>query len=90
MKICCRKYDYCEYNNHIFEGDGPCSIITDGKDGFLVKDRNIHAFADRICQLIADRELRLRMGQAAVQSAQHYSADRIMLQWKQLFESLRV
>ena len=73
-----------------FEGDGPCSIITDGKDGFLVKDRNIHAFANRICQLIANRELRLQMGQAAVQSAQHYSADRIMPQWKQLFESLVV
>lgn len=71
-----------------FEGDGPCSIINDGKDGFIVKDRNVHAFADRVCQLIENKELRRRMGQQAILTAQNYSANKIMPQWKQLFESL--
>ena len=40
-----------------FEGDGPSSIISDGKDGFLVKNRDITAFADKVCQLIEDETL---------------------------------
>ena len=67
---------------------GPADIITDGVDGFLVKNRDINEFADRVCQLIEDRELRVRMGQAAVKSAQRYRADLIMPKWKELFERL--
>jgi glycosyltransferase involved in cell wall biosynthesis len=71
-----------------FEGDGPCDIITDGKDGFVVRDRNIVAFADRVCQLIEDKELRTKMGQQAIHSSQRYTAERIMPMWKELFNSL--
>ena len=67
---------------------GPADIITDGKDGFLIPDRNVRQFAERVCQLIDDEELRRRMGRAAVASAQRFSADRIMPQWKELFEHL--
>ena len=66
---------------------GPADIITDGVDGFLVKNRDIQAFADRVCQLIEDKELRQRMGQAAIKSSQRYRADVIMPKWKELFES---
>lgn len=72
-----------------FEGDGPCDIITDGIDGFIVEDRNIEALANRVCQLMEDTELRKHMGQAAITSAQRYSAERIMPMWKKLFESLK-
>lgn len=71
-----------------FEGDGPCSIITDGVDGFIIKERSIEMFADRVCQLIENQELRKQMGKAAVLSAQRYSAEKIMPQWIKLFESL--
>ncbi len=67
---------------------GPADIITDGVDGFLVKNRDINEFANRICQLIEDKELRMRMGLAAVKSAKRYRADVIMPKWKELFESL--
>ena len=67
---------------------GPASIIADGQNGFLVRGRDIEAFADRVCQLIADRELRLQMGRRAMLSVQRYSAAEIMPQWKELFESL--
>ena len=67
---------------------GPADIITDGVDGFLVKNRDINEFADRVCQLIEDKELRMRMGQAAIKSSQRYRADLIMPKWKGLFESL--
>jgi glycosyltransferase involved in cell wall biosynthesis len=67
---------------------GPADIITDGVDGFLIKNRDIQAFADRLCQLIEDKELRVRMGQAAIKSSQRYRADVIMPKWKELFEHL--
>lgn len=67
---------------------GPSEIITDGEDGFLVKDRDIETFAQRVCQLIENEELRQQMGKNAIQNAQRYSADNIMPKWRELFESL--
>ena len=65
---------------------GPADIITDGVDGFLIKNRDVKAFANRVCQLIEDKDLRVRMGMAAIKSSQRYRADVIMPKWKELFE----
>lgn len=67
---------------------GPVDIITDGLDGFLIKNRDIQAFADRVCQLIEDEELRHRMGQNGIASSQRYRADVIMPKWINLFEKV--
>ena len=67
---------------------GPADIITDGVDGFLVKDRNIKSFVDKVCLLVENHDLRKQMGQAAIRSSQRYRADRIMSVWQELFESL--
>ncbi len=67
---------------------GPAAIITDGKDGFLIRNRDCQTFADRVCLLIEDYELRQRMSRNAIQSSQRYSADKIMPRWKALFSSL--
>ena len=67
---------------------GPSEIINDGTDGFLIKDRNIEQFAERVCQLIEDDELRCRMGKAAADSSQRYRADVIMPRWIELFEEI--
>ena len=67
---------------------GPADIITDGQDGFLIKNRDIHAFAEKVCLLIENPELRKMMGQAGVLSAQRYDASRIMPMWKDLFDHL--
>ena len=72
-----------------FEDDGPCSIISDGEDGFVVKNRNVEEFAQRICLLIDDMPLRQRMGRAAIQKAQQYAPAHIMPLWKEFFESLK-
>ena len=67
---------------------GPANIITDGVDGYLIKGRDVNLFADKLCQLIASPDLRRSMGNAAIQSSQRYSADRIMAQWMSLFKEL--
>ena len=67
---------------------GPAQIITDGVDGFLIKERNIEEFADKVCSLIESSDLRHAMGKAAIQSSQKYSTDQIMAQWMSLFNEL--
>ena len=67
---------------------GPSDIITDGVDGFLIKDWNEKDFVDKVCLLIEDADLRQQMGQAAIYSSQRYQPDRIILEWQKLFESL--
>ena len=73
-----------------FEGDGPCSIISDGVDGYIVANRDTDRMADRLCHLIEDETLRRRMGEAAVRSAQRYTADHIMPMWKAFFDKLKI
>jgi len=67
---------------------GPSDIITDGVDGFLIKNRDIKAFADKVCQLIENEDLRRQMGQKGIVSSQRYRADVIMPQWISLFDEL--
>ena len=67
---------------------GPSDIISDGVDGFLIKNRSIDEFAEKVCLLIWDIELRKRMGKAGVLSSKRYSADIIMPLWLSLFEQL--
>jgi len=68
-----------------FDCDGPSCIITDGKDGFLVKKMNILDFADRVCLLIENETLRRQMGKTAIQSSLRYTPEHIMPQWKSLY-----
>ena len=67
---------------------GPASIISDGKDGYVIPMHDIQAFANRLCQLMGDEELRKEMGKRAIVSSQRFSSDKIMPMWKELFEKL--
>lgn len=67
---------------------GPRYIIKDGEDGYLVEDGNIKAFADKVCTLMENDKLRRQFGQKAKQHMRFYSKDRIMGQWRELFERL--
>lgn len=67
---------------------GPKDIIEDGKTGFLIPDRDISCYAEKVCELIESYDLRKEMGEAAVISSQRYSIDKVMPRWKDLFEKL--
>lgn len=67
---------------------GPAEIITDGVDGYIIKNRNLMEFANRVCQFIEDVNMRVRMGNAGIQSSQRYRAAIIMPQWINLFEKI--
>ena len=67
---------------------GPAEIITDGFDGYIVKNRNHEDFANRICKLIEDKNLRVEMGKAGIQSSLRYSTENIMPKWINLFKMI--
>lgn len=71
-----------------FESDGAEQILMDGDNGFIVKDRNIEAFADRVCRLIEDQPLRQQMGKNGILSSRRFSAEQVMPRWKDLFETI--
>ena len=67
---------------------GPADIITDGENGFLIEGRDINAYADKVCLLIENTELRQKMGQNAILSTRYYEKTNIMPQWESLFKKL--
>ncbi len=67
---------------------GPASIISDGKDGFLIPNRDEQSYVQRVLQLIGDTDLRRQMGAQGLVSAQRYRAEAIMQQWDELYKSL--
>jgi glycosyltransferase involved in cell wall biosynthesis len=67
---------------------GPRSIITDGKDGFLVPLNDEVAFAECLSQLMKDEELRLQMGANAEESSKQYDLESITERWMALFREL--
>lgn len=67
---------------------GPRYIIRDQEDGYLVENGNLEAMAERVCELIENVELRKKLGQKAKENMAYYSEERIMGQWKALFEDL--
>lgn len=67
---------------------GPRSIIDNGKNGFLVKEGDKEAMADKICRLIEHETLRKDMGENARRDIRKYSQESVMRQWENLFESV--
>lgn len=66
---------------------GPSEIIEEGVTGYLVSPHDVSTFAQRVCTLIEDEELRKRMGKAAVGICGRFKKENIMPMWKELFEN---
>ena len=67
---------------------GPSSIINDASCGFLVENGDIRLFAERLCRLIENVELRKQFSKAAIEKASTYDVNTIMNKWKVLLEEL--
>lgn len=69
--------------------NGPSEAIDDGKTGFVIPKWDKKMFANRLRELMADEELRRKMGETAVEKMEReYSDDVIMNKWNELFNSL--
>lgn len=69
---------------------GPRDIIQDGIDGFVIDNRDINLYAEKVCLLMSDHDFRVRMGREGVKSSSRYEDKKIMPQWIHLFQSLKL
>lgn len=67
---------------------GPKDVIEDGVDGFLVKEGDIDAMAEKLLLLMDDEMLRKKMGAVAFTRSERYAEDCIMQQWTDLFDDV--
>lgn len=67
---------------------GPKDLVENEKCGFVIEDGNIDLFADRLCYLIDNPDIRKQYACTALNKAQSYQIDIIMSQWESLFQSL--
>lgn len=68
--------------------NGPRSIISDGKDGFLIPPFDVDGCAEKLVLLMQNQSLRQEIGMNARKSAEKYEMDKIGAQWQQLFDEL--
>jgi glycosyltransferase involved in cell wall biosynthesis len=68
---------------------GPSDILSDGENGFLVRNGDIDGLAAAMLTLVEDEGLRQRMGQRARETSEVYAIDSIGSMWQALFEDLR-
>ena len=67
---------------------GPRDIISKGEDGILVDIGDIKGYAESICNLIENHQIRINMAQNAIEKTKVYPKDKIMQKWIDLFENL--
>lgn len=63
---------------------GAKELITDGWDGFLIKDSDKEFMAKRICELIRDINRRVIMGSHALEKSREYDIEKIKKEWIKL------
>ncbi|GII80686.1 hypothetical protein Sru01_56680 [Sphaerisporangium rufum] len=67
---------------------GPREIITDGRDGLLVRSKKAADLAEGVCRLIEDEDLRRRLGRAALRTAGRYDLATVGARWEALLGDL--
>ncbi len=72
----------------IHEITGLEDMITDGDNGFIVPQGDIDAMAAKVSILLADQDLRIRMGNRASELVERFSQAHISGQWEQLIDTL--
>ena len=70
------------------DGIGVNDLIDDGVTG-LLPNRSVDQLARALKQLMDDRELRAKMGQAGMRSIEQYAPDKIYGQWEQLLRDVK-
>jgi glycosyltransferase involved in cell wall biosynthesis len=68
---------------------GPGDIINDGEDGLLVPSGDVGSLATAMSRLMADEQMRRRLGKKAEFVRERFAIDHIMGQWERVLEGLR-
>ena len=66
----------------------PHELVHHGQNGFMVPLGDVDDFADKICKLIADEQLRKAFGTASVAVAAQFKIEAIQEQWMDLYHKI--
>ena len=66
--------------------EGPREIITDNKDGFIVKDFDKELLKDRLITLIENEKIRRKFGNNAFENSKRFSPEEIVSKWSDLLK----
>ena len=67
---------------------GPKEIIQNGINGILIKQKDTHDLANKICFLIENENIRIQMGKKAIENTKRFNVDIIMQKWIDLFNEV--
>ncbi len=67
---------------------GPSEIIEDGISGYLVPPEDADALAERVCQLMEDRDLRCSLAEHARDNVHLFDKKTIVAKWVRLMKEL--
>lgn len=71
-----------------YKTEGPSEIIDDGKDGFLIEKFNTQLFAEKILQLMKNKNLNKKMSSEAQNKAKKFNSITIKNEWESLLQKL--
>jgi len=63
-------------------------IVIDNETGFIVPNDNLKVFAEKVCSLMDNQELREKMGKNGIEFVKRFSTEKIVDKWEKLFEEL--
>ena len=66
--------------------EGAREIITSGKNGYLIKNRNYSAMIQKIEDLMTKEDIRKEMGKEARESTLQYTKEVVQEDWYRLLE----
>lgn len=66
---------------------GPRDLIAENINGFIIKDYNIDLMAEKICQLISDKELRQSFSDNSLQNYDELRMNYVLNKWQMLFDN---
>lgn len=66
--------------------EGACELITNKKNGYLVKERNKEKMANKICKLIEDYEKRSEMGSNGLETSYEFLSENVKEEWLKIIK----
>ena len=68
------------------DAEGAREIISSGRNGYLIKNRNFDAYVKKVNDLLNDYSLRKRLGKEARNDSKNYTSDIIKYKWFDIIE----
>ena len=64
-------------------------MIRDGVDGFLIQAMSREDYAEKLGNLMDDRDLRIKMSKASGENLSEFSGETIINKWRSLINGLK-